>query len=386
MDTADRTEPTVRRAARASRLKEKIATLKQQMQQLKEIGANSCAQRPIEQVSLTDPDARSMATSGRGTGIVGYNVQTAVDAKHHLIVAHEVTNVGHRPNPAGVDGRAGARGHGHRGADGRCRSRLLQGRARSWSATRRASPPLVPKPLTSNSKADGPLRQAGLRLHRQQTTSTAARPGNGPIKRFTTIEARPDLAHVLDLGLPQVPAQSAMHDRATTGASRAGSTRRSSRRCSGGWIGNPRACELRRQTVEHPFGTIKAWMGSTHFLTKTLPRVQHRDEPARAGLQPEARDADLGHRTADAGDEGLRPSLHCAISRAERAAKRICRATFETTSTKFDHAPQSRIARPRASQTLPSALNSVFTRSCVSAQPRPVAAFRSPKKRTFPKP
>jgi hypothetical protein len=52
-------------------------------------------QAPDGQVSLTDPDARSMATSGRGTGMVGYNVQTAVDTKHHMIVAHEVTNVGH---------------------------------------------------------------------------------------------------------------------------------------------------------------------------------------------------------------------------------------------------------------------------------------------------
>ena len=52
-------------------------------------------QQPDEQLSLTDPDARSMATSGRGTGMVGYNVQTSVDTKHHLIVAHEVTNDGH---------------------------------------------------------------------------------------------------------------------------------------------------------------------------------------------------------------------------------------------------------------------------------------------------
>jgi hypothetical protein len=64
------------------------------MKRLKALEAEMNA-APDKQLSLTDPDARSMATSGRGTGMVGYNVQTAVDAKYHLIVAHEVTNVGH---------------------------------------------------------------------------------------------------------------------------------------------------------------------------------------------------------------------------------------------------------------------------------------------------
>ena len=93
LDRADR-EPTAVNEERVPRLKEKITRIKGQMQHLNEIGAQMQA-TPDRQISLTDPDARSMATSGRGTGIVGYNVQTAVDAKHHLIVAHEVTNLGH---------------------------------------------------------------------------------------------------------------------------------------------------------------------------------------------------------------------------------------------------------------------------------------------------
>jgi transposase len=92
MDSADRATPEVAEA-KAERLKEKIETLKKQMQKLKDIEAQ-LHDSPDQQISLTDPDARSMATSGRGTGTVGYNVQTAVDDKHHLIIAHEVTNVG----------------------------------------------------------------------------------------------------------------------------------------------------------------------------------------------------------------------------------------------------------------------------------------------------
>src|ERR687890_577998 len=93
LDTADRHEPTEALAARTTRLKEKIARLEQEMQRLAAVEKQMLA-APDQQISLTDPDARSMATSGRGSGVVGYNVQVAVETGHHLIVAHEVTNVG----------------------------------------------------------------------------------------------------------------------------------------------------------------------------------------------------------------------------------------------------------------------------------------------------
>jgi hypothetical protein len=93
LDRADREESDVA-AAKSVRLKEKIAGLRRQMQALK-VMEQRVQDAPDQQVSLTDPDARSMATSGKGTATVGYNVQIAVDAKHHLIVAHEVINQGY---------------------------------------------------------------------------------------------------------------------------------------------------------------------------------------------------------------------------------------------------------------------------------------------------
>ena len=93
LDTTDRQEPSEALKTKTSRLKEKIEKLKKQMQRLEILKLEMLA-TPDQQISLTDPDARSMATSGRGSGVVGYNVQIAVEAKHHLIVTHDVTNEG----------------------------------------------------------------------------------------------------------------------------------------------------------------------------------------------------------------------------------------------------------------------------------------------------
>ena len=93
LDSADRQEASLAQETKIKRLTDKIAKLKQEMQRLKALETEMLAV-PDQQISLTDPDARSMATSGRGSGIVGYNVQMAVDTQHHLIVAHEVVNEG----------------------------------------------------------------------------------------------------------------------------------------------------------------------------------------------------------------------------------------------------------------------------------------------------
>ena len=92
LDRMDRRE-TPNGPRQTARLKERIATLKDEMSRLKGLKARMEAS-PEGQVSLTDPDARSMASQGKGTGVVGYNVQSAVDTQHHLIVTHEVTNIG----------------------------------------------------------------------------------------------------------------------------------------------------------------------------------------------------------------------------------------------------------------------------------------------------
>src|SRR5215211_7308085 len=89
LDTADRQQPSEALKAKTSHLTEKIEKLKEEMQRLHALKVRMLAMSD-HQISLTDPDSRSMATSGRGSGVVGYNVQVAVDTEHHLIITHEV--------------------------------------------------------------------------------------------------------------------------------------------------------------------------------------------------------------------------------------------------------------------------------------------------------
>jgi transposase len=268
LDRADR-DPTALPAARVSQLKEKIAAVKAHIRKLGKI-ERQMLQTPDQQVSLTDPDARSMATSGRGTGIVGYNVQTAVDTQHHLIVAHEVTNVGHDRSQLFAMAKQARRAMGTEELTAIADRGYFNG-PEILDCDQAGMTPLVPKPLTSSSKAEGRFDKRDF-VYLAEDDEYRCPAGQRAIKRFTTIENGLTLHKYWSSACPRCP----LKTRCTTG-----DYRRIAR-----WEHEavleamqhrldrqPHAMKLRRQTAEHPFGTLKAWMGSTHFLTKRLPRV-----------------------------------------------------------------------------------------------------------------
>jgi transposase len=269
LDTADRLEPTEALATKVTRLKEKLAKVKEAVSKLAAYEQQMLAS-PDHQVSLTDPDSRSMATSGRGSGVVGYNVQVAVDTEHHLIVTHEVTNSGSdRAQLANMAKQAKA---------------VLKAETLEAVADRGyfSSPEILecheagiivtlPKPLASGAKSDGRFgKQDFAYLPDEDVYRCPA--GEWLSYRYTNEEAGKTLRRYWTTACLECSLKS----ECTTGRER-----RITR-----WEhehlldavqqrldANPHAMRQRRETVEHPFGTMKARMGATHFLTKTLPKV-----------------------------------------------------------------------------------------------------------------
>ncbi|HEX7909875.1 MAG TPA: IS1182 family transposase [Paraburkholderia sp.] len=267
IETADR-QPSDVAEARTTRLKEKIKTLKTQMEKLKEID-DELGQAPAGQISLTDPDARAMATS-TSRGLVGYNVQTAVDTTHHLIVAHEVTNIG-------TDRRQLAN-MARQAKDAMEASGLQVIADRGYfngdeilACEQAGIMPFVSKPMTSGAKADGRFDKEDFVFDHASGEYTCPA-GSRVIWRFATIERGLLYNRYWSSDCPRC----AIKDKCTPSK-----YRRVSR-----WEHEdtleamqkrldlqPGVMRTRRQTVEHPFGTLKHWMGATHFLTRTLGRV-----------------------------------------------------------------------------------------------------------------
>jgi transposase len=268
LETADRHGDAVPEA-KVARLRDKIEKLKEEIVRLNAINAEMMKSED-RQISLTDPDARSMATSGKDTGIVGYNVQIAVDTQHHLIVAHEVTNVGtDRHQLANMAGQAhdeiavktldvvADRGY-YEGAE------IVACEEAGIMVT-------LPKPMTSGAKAAGRFGKqdfvyvaaddvyrcpAGERLtYRHQSLEDGK-----TIRRYSTSACKTCVLKAQCTTGPERRISRWEHEAVLE-------------KVQDRLDHNPNAMGVRRQTAEHPFGTIKCWMGATHFLTKRLPKV-----------------------------------------------------------------------------------------------------------------
>ncbi len=269
LDTADRQEPTEALAAKVTRLNEKLTKLKEEMGKLA-VYEKQMRASPDQQISLTDPDSRSMATSGRGSGVVGYNVQVAVDTEHHLIVAHEVTNSGSdRAQLANMANQAkdvlqtetleAVADRGYFSS-----SEILACHEADITVT-------LPKPMTSSAKSEGRFGKQDF-VYLPEKDAYRCPAGEQLSYRFTGEEDGKRIRRYWTTACQNCSLKS----QCTTGPER-----RSPR-----WEhehlldavqqrldANPMAMRQRRETVEHPFGTMKARMGATHSLTKTLPKV-----------------------------------------------------------------------------------------------------------------
>jgi len=269
LDTADRQEPSEELAVKAEHLKEKLVKLEVEMQRLAAMEKMMLAS-PDQQISLTDPDSRSMATSGRGSGVVGYNVQVAVDTEHHLIITHEVTNSGSdRAQLANIASRA----KDILGVDEleAVADRRYYSGEEIFACDKAGIAVTLPKPMTSGMEARGRFGKqdfvylvdedvyrcpAGKKLNYHYTNEEDGQ----RLRRYWTNACR----------------DCAFKPRCTSGKERRitrwehehvleAVQKRLDR--------NPQAMRQRRETVEHPFGTLKMRMGATHFLMKRLPKV-----------------------------------------------------------------------------------------------------------------
>jgi len=263
LDNADQSAPPEDTRS----LKDKIAALTEEMDRLKKFEVRML-EAPDQQLSLTDPDARSMKS--RGGGVVGYNLQTAVDVKHHLITVHEVTNVGSdrrqlskMAKQAKValqteDLKVIADAGYYNGDELRsCEDHNITA--------------YVPHSATSHNKAKGQFDRSEFHYIAEDDEYQCPA-GERLIYRFTREEKGKAIRRYWSSACPACP----IREQCTTGKNR-----RVSRwvheavveRAAARLAAKPDAMKIRRATVEHPYGTLKAWMGSTHFLTKTLDHV-----------------------------------------------------------------------------------------------------------------
>lgn len=269
LDTADRQEGEGAQL-RTVRLTERLVELRRQMREL-ETMEQAVAASPDRQISLTDPDARAMASAGTGTGLVGYNLQAAVDTGSHIIVAHKVINLSHdRTSLANMGQQA-------REATGVDTLTVLADRGyfsgpEVLACKANGIVPILPKPLTSSAKADGRWGKQDF-AYQPETDTYRCPAGETMTRRFSTVE------HDMMLHAYATPA---CRFRCAVKADCTASIERRIKRWEHEEIIEamqarldhmPAAMRVRRRTVEHVFGTLKDWMGRSHFKMRRLKNV-----------------------------------------------------------------------------------------------------------------
>ena len=267
LETADR-QPAEIAEARTARIQQKMATLKKSMERLQQIQAQ-LEQEPSAQISLTDPDARAMATS-TSRGLVGYNVQTAVDTRHHLIVTHEVTNSGSDRSQLAKMAIQAQSALGVTDLQAIADRGYFKGEE-IQKCEEAGITALVSKPMTSSAKAEGRFDKEDFVF--DPVAGEYVCPAGSHLKwRFARIESGLLINRYWSSDCPRCPIKEKCTPSDYRRVSRwehEATLEAMQRRLDI----QPGAMKLRRQTVEHPFGTLKDWMGATHFLTRTLEHV-----------------------------------------------------------------------------------------------------------------
>ncbi len=255
--------------AKVTRLKEKVEILRLEIERLKALEHEMLASDD-KQISLTDPDARSMATSGRDTGIVGYNVQIAVDTEHHLIVAHEVTNVGtDRGQLSGMAEQA-------RAALGSDELAAIVDRGyysgeQIVACENAGIEVYIPKVISSTAKAQGRFGKPDF-VYLADEDVYICPAGERLSHHYTNVEDGKTLHRYWTSACTRCEIKNqctTANERRVTRWEHEAVLERVQQR----FDEKPDMMQVRRETVEHPFGTIKYWMGSTHFQMKTLKKV-----------------------------------------------------------------------------------------------------------------
>jgi transposase len=256
---------------------EKIANLAQRCERIRQEIARLVAMRealnqsPDSQISLTDPDSRSMATSAKGSGFVGYNAQSAVDTETHLIVSHDVINAGHDRDQLSPMAKAAKTALGRDEMSVVADKGYFSGRE-ILTCHEDGITTTLPRPETSGNRKKGRYVKAdfaydaGADVYRCPADETLT-------YRYTTQEGGLTIRRYWTNACLSCPVKS----RCTTGRERRISRWEHEHLVDEmrGRLGrDPALMGLRRSTVEHPFGTIKAWMGATHFRMRTLKNVR----------------------------------------------------------------------------------------------------------------